>query len=340
MLPHVGTRVTGRDARALASFLDHLRSEVDGGGARPRCRGMHRRPRSRPSSSPSTAGTSSSRPTPDSAWASPVDDLAPSAARRSVVRDRGRGRGRAEPAPAQVGRDRRSTFVLGRARSLRPRPGRPPGVGGAPDPPPGRGIRLADRREVQFAPPSDAPVAGLVRRAGLDRRRCAWRYRPLPHRIPLPPTRGSRDRVATGRRPRHDLKAPSRPRPGRGPWPARPVGIPSGFRRATRACGAGGPARHGRVLLVSGPPRSGRTNVLRVIATSIVAVGRARSSSSGESCAPWRRPSGHGGRIDPLGHLTRRTSTYSSLRGAETPDSPSWSTTPIFSTGDLSRVLR
>ena len=98
------------------------------------------------------------------------------------------------------------------------------------------------------------------------------------------------------------------------------------------------PARDGRVLLVCGPHRSGRTNALRVLAASIAAGGRAVAVVTRAQRWPawvpgtaWRSSA-------------QTTSTPWSTRGAETLHWRSSSTTPTSSTthrssGPLHEVL-
>ncbi len=298
VLPHVGTRVTGSDTRALASFVDHLRSEVD---------------RRRAVEDVSGMTPQGSEPTvlvvldgwdqlvekhPDSAWASPVDDLLRvlrDGASLGIVGAVAGGRSLLQPRWAGIGG---STFVLGRLDPLDLALAGLRAAEAPSDPAAGRGIRLADRREVQFATPDDVSVAGLVRRAGpRPTDGAAWRYRPLPQRIPLPPTGGSRDRVgshaqaAASRSGNGTDAAAPRTRTLARPAGRHPLGVSAGDSKQV----VWGPPRHGRVLLVSGPPRSGRTNVLRVLAASITAEGRGLVVVSRAHLGPV---AGHGGRIE------------------------------------------
>ena len=145
-------------------------------------------------------------------------------------------------------------------------------------------------------------------------------------RLPRPgwqPRAGGRvtigERHRRGRAPDADLGTPGRSAPARR------------LRRRQRASGVGAPAA-GRVLLVSGPPRSGRTNVLRVLAASITAEGRGLVVVSRAHLGPV---AGHGGRIEVV--LPADVEVLVAARRRE--PSPSWSTTPTCSTRRLS-VLR
>ncbi|MBR7743874.1 FHA domain-containing protein [Phycicoccus sp. BSK3Z-2] len=109
-----------------------------------------------------------------------------------------------------------------------------------PDPPPGRGIRARDGREVQVVTPArpgpGAPPARL---------RPPWTYRPLPRRAPRPAPRPA-----------------DRPEPG---------SVPLGLAAPDGRLWAWTPERDGRRLLVVGPPGSGRSTALDVLARSAAA---------------------------------------------------------------------
>ena len=127
------------------------------------------------------------------------------------------------------------------------------------DPPPGRAVRVHDRREVQFVAATPADTALLATRS---RPRPAvggaWRLRPLPSAIR-----------------RHDVVHPVAQRVDAGPGDvSRPGAVLVGVGGPTGAPWHWRPADDGRRLLVAGPPGSGRTNVLRVLAESLCAAGR------------------------------------------------------------------
>ena len=192
VLPHVGTRVSGGDGRALGALVEHLRSEVDRRRATTQVdgtagRGIRRR--SRRSWSSSTGGSSSSRRTPTRHGASPVDDLLRvlrDGASVGVVGAVAGGRSLLQPRWAGIAG---STLLLGRLDPLdlalaglraadvptepsaRPRhPTRGPAGGAARH---GR-CRVSGGQVHPFGP---RPTEGG-----------AWRYRPLPERVDLPPT--------------------------------------------------------------------------------------------------------------------------------------------------------
>jgi S-DNA-T family DNA segregation ATPase FtsK/SpoIIIE len=263
-LPHVGTRAAGNDARALASLVDHLRAEVD------RRRALHGI--GRPSQGPEPTvlvvldgWEQLAERLPDSAWGSPVDDLLRvlrDGASVHIVGAVAGGRGLLQPRWAGIGG---STFLLGRLDPLDLALAGLRAAEAPTDPAVGRGIRLADRREVQFASADGVLLAGVVRRAGpRPADGAAWRYHPLPQRILLPSPADS----------------------GAHPVVGHVLGISAGNHEEV----AWEPERHGRVLLVSGPPRSGRTNVLRVLTTSITADGRRLAVVTRAPLGPWAAP--------------------------------------------------
>ena len=103
----------------------------------------------------------------------------------------------------------------------------------------------------------------------------AWRLRPLPSAIR-----------------RHDVVHPVSQRVDAGAGDiSRPGGILVGVGGPTGAPWHWRPADDGRRLLVAGPPGSGRTNVLRVLAESLCAAGRfvavVQPGSSPSGTRPW-----------------------------------------------------
>ncbi|HEU5242027.1 MAG TPA: FtsK/SpoIIIE domain-containing protein [Ornithinibacter sp.] len=284
-LPHVGTRADGNDVRALTSLVDHLRSEVD------RRRALHGVGRPPQGPEPTVlvvidGWEQVAERLPDSAWGSPLDDLLRvlrDGASVGIVGAVAGGRGLLQPRWAGIGG---STFLLGRLDPLDLALAGLRAAEAPKNPAVGRGIRLADRREVQFASADDVLLAGVVRRAGpRPADGAARRYHPLPQRILLPSPEGSVAHPVVG----HVL------------------GISAGDHEVV----AWEPERQGRVLLVSGPPRSGRTNVLRVLAASITADGRRLAMVSRVPLGP---SAGHGAPIwvvhpedvDPLVDARRR----------------------------------
>ena len=288
-LPHLGTRVPSDDPRGCAALIRYLREEVDRrlGAAEP---GRSAAP---------TAG----RPTVlvlVDGWDQLVEAQPPhgpdllTGALLRVLRD-GRavgvvgaltgGRSLLHPRWGEVaGR----TVLLG---SIDPLDAALAGIRAADvprDPPPGRAVRVHDTREVQFARATADDTATVARDAGprpaVDG---AWRWVALPARV-------RRHQVA------HGL--------GGGLGAAGDdEGVQRGLGGARGAAGdddgvllgVGGdrgapcwwrPGSDGRRLVVAGPPRSGRTNALRVVAESLCAQGRfvtSVSSAAGPSRVPW-----------------------------------------------------
>ncbi|HET6969029.1 MAG TPA: hypothetical protein VFI44_12150, partial [Ornithinibacter sp.] len=261
-LPHTGTHVSGPDHRALLALVDHLRGVV---AAR------------RAGGSTQIRSSDAAQPTVlvvVDGWEQLVEALEAAAATGvaddlvRVLRDGSAvgvvgavsgGRALVQPRWAGLGG---STVLLGR---LDPLDVALAGLRAADvprDPPPGRGIRLQDRREVQFAhvrPSELGPSTGEVRPGSGS----AWRHRPLPERITFPrPDRG-RGRGAPVTR-----GDPRVPRSDAGDGHA--VGV---FGEA-HGVWSWRPEVHGRALLVAGPSRSGRTNALHVLMSSMAAAGR------------------------------------------------------------------
>lgn len=116
---------------------------------------------------------------------------------------------------------------------------------------PGRGLRLGDRREVQFALRDPLVEAG-PRSEGAD----------LPFAVPQLPGRVEYAAMGAAARempaPTKDLEAP----------------LPLGLSADTGSVAHLDPRHHGRRVLVAGHPRSGRTTTLATIGTSAVLGGR------------------------------------------------------------------
>ncbi|MGL5850734.1 MAG: AAA family ATPase, partial [Phycicoccus sp.] len=104
-------------------------------------------------------------------------------------------------------------------------------------PPPGRAVRVADAREVQVVSRPRAEPTGVADPARAPSGPGPWRYRPLPRQVLLAEVdRAGRPGIRLG------LRGPRAE-----PWSWRPE-------------------LDGRRLLVAGPPGSGRTNLLKVLA--------------------------------------------------------------------------
>ena len=282
-LPHVGTRVVGNDRRALAALTDHLQGLVAG------------RRRRRASATPSSDAV---EPTvlvvvdgweqlleahTDAPGGAVVDDLVRvlrDGAAVGVVGAVAGGRSLLQPRWAALAG---STIALGRLDPLDVALAGLRSSDVPVDPPPGRGIRLRDRREVHLAFVTAEDASGEARREGA----CGtgpppgtpcdpapaqdppggrpWRFRPLPTRVPMPtpalPQTSGRGAGGGGA-----ASDPYQPR-----MPASyPVGV---FGQALEVF-RWEPSSHGRVLLVAGPARSGRSTALRVLAASVAAHGR------------------------------------------------------------------
>lgn len=144
------------------------------------------------------------------------------------------------------------TLLLGRPdpldAALLGLPATPPTTAGAP---PGRGYRVSDRREVQVLLAGPAEVAAVGRHSPASVPTTPpWTYRPLPARV-------ERRTVAAGSTPR-----------GRDELligVAAPHAAPCAWR----------PSEHGRLLLVTGRARSGRSTTLRTLARSAADTARA-----------------------------------------------------------------
>ncbi len=276
-LPHLGTRTRVDDVRACTALVQHLRCEVD------RRRAAAVQPGPDASAAESDPGAPPTILLVVDGWEQLVeahpahgsDHLTASLLR--VLRD-GRsvgvvgalagGRSLLHPRWGEVaGR----TFLVGHVdpldaalAGLRP-------TDAPQHPPPGRAVRVHDKREVQFAlvPARDTEV--IARRAARrPAQGAAWRWVSLPtvvRREELPPVTGGR----AGAGHRHALD----------------VLLGVGGEHATLFSWR--PETDGRRLLVVGPPRSGRTNALRVVVQSLCDTGRlvAVVTSADSGRLPW-----------------------------------------------------
>ncbi len=299
-LPHLGTSARVDDVRACAALVQHLRGEVD-------------RRRAATSRRPDALGPPESPESPESpptilllvdGWEQLVEahpahgseHLTGSLLR--VLRD-GRsvglvgavtgGRGLLHPRWGEVaGR----TFLMGRVDPLDAALAGLRTTDAPRDPPPGRAVRVHDKREVQFAQVPAAETTTLAQRAARrPAHGAAWRWVGLPtvvRREEVSPTIGE------------DF--------GTDEPPGRGLLLGVGGDHATSLSWR--PETDGRRLVVVGPPRSGRTNTLRVVTQSLCATGRlvvvVTSTATGRM--PWSAGSVV---IDPrdsdsLVHLRRR----------------------------------
>lgn len=276
-LPHVGTRVVGGDRRSLTALVDHLGHLV----TRRRADEVDASVEPRPSPVPPRDDAPSRRADdgrPDvlvvvdgweqlvegsrDAWSDPAVEAlvtvlrdGPAVGVTAVVTG---GRSLLQPRWSGVAAQ---TVLLGRTdpldaalTGLRP-------VDLPHDPPPGRGVRVHDRREVQIAAAEPTVTALLAARcspADPDDPRGPWRSRPLPVRV--------------------DRPAPTTPAtaggPDRSPTAAArfAVGLAVGDRTPHPVDWA--PDVDGRRLLVAGPARSGRSTTLLSLAQAALDVGR------------------------------------------------------------------
>ena len=276
-LAHLGTRARVDDVRACASLVQHLRSEVD------------RRLAAAVSAPP---GASAQRRT---AGSPPTILLLVDGWEQLVEAHPAHGSDHLTGMLLRVLRDGRSVGVVGAVTGgrslLHPRWGELAGrtflmgrvdpldaalaglrATDAPrDPPPGRAVRVHDKREVQFAqvPASETTTTaqGAARRPAHG---AAWRWVSLPavvRRDELPPVTGGQ--AGVDHHPVGELL----------------LGVGGEHAASVSWC----PETHGRRLLVVGPPRSGRTNALCVITESLCATGRlvAVITSAHISRMPW-----------------------------------------------------
>ncbi len=260
-LPHVGTHVRADDTRAVTSLVSHLRAECD------------RRRRSPDPGDHVAVGPPPARilvmvdgweqlveAQPDAGLGGPADDLP------RLLRDGGAvgitgvvtgGRSLLQPRWSGLGA---STFLLGTVDPLDAVLAGLRSTDLPTSPPPGRAVRIADRRSVQFA----AATAGLSARIAATSGPATGGRGPVVLR-PLPSVVRWSDAV-------------SRPQAPRGDRPSHQAGtgqlrLALGVAGSSAATWAWAPDRMGRRLLVAGPARSGRTNALRVIEASALAAG-------------------------------------------------------------------
>ncbi len=261
-LAHLGTRARVDDVRACASLVQHLRSEVD---------------RRRAAAVSAPPGATAQR---RAAGAPPTILLLVDGWEQLVEAHPAHGSDHLTGMLLRVLRDGRSVGVVGAVTGgrslLHPRWGEVAGrtflmgrvdpldaalaglrATDAPrDPPPGRAVRVHDKREVQFAQVHSSETTTTAR--GAARRPAhgaAWRWVSLPtvvRRDELPLVTGGQAGVDH--------------------HPVRELLLGVGGEQAASVSWC--PETHGRRLLVVGPPRSGRTNALRVITESLCATGR------------------------------------------------------------------
>ena len=279
-LPHLGTSARVDDVRACASLVQHLRAEVDrrlaaAGAERPDAPAGG-------AAAPAAAATTTILLLVDG-WEQLVeahpalgsDHLTSTLLR--VLRD-GRsvgvvgavtgGRSLLHPRWSEVaGR----TFLMGRIDPLDAALAGLRATDAPRDPPPGRAVRVHDKREVQFARVPSSETATVAQAAApRPAHGAAWRWVSLPRVV----RRG--DVPATPRAPAgSDAHA----------LPGLLLGVGGEHANAL----SWRPETDGRRFLVVGPPRSGRTNALRVIAQSLCAAGRlvAVVTSADVSRMPW-----------------------------------------------------
>ncbi len=269
-LPHLGTSARVDDVRGCTSLVQHLRTEVDrrlaaAVGLRPEASGPPRAPE--PPDAPGAPVQSPTILLLVDGWEQLVeahpahgsDPLTGTLLR--LLRD-GRsvgvvgavtgGRSLLHPRWGEVaGR----TFLLGRVDPLDAALAGLRTTDAPRDPPPGRAVRVHDKREVQFAKVSASETTTVAQ--GAARRPAhgaAWRWVSLPtvvRRADVPPVTGQ---VGVA----HDS--------------ARELLLGVGGEHSTSFSWR--PETAGRRLLVVGTPRSGRTNALRVIVQSLCETGR------------------------------------------------------------------
>ncbi|HYN66307.1 MAG TPA: FtsK/SpoIIIE domain-containing protein [Ornithinibacter sp.] len=269
LLPHAGSRVRPDDARACAALVRHLRDEVD------------RRLEASTPRGAVVAGPASTFPAPASGepvtlvvvdgWDQLLESQpgsAPEVLPGELLRVLRDGRsvgvvglvsgGRSLLHPRWIGVGAR-THLLG---GLDPLDAALAGLRATDvprDPPPGRAVRVHDKRELQFAAATPDDTALLAARCRpRPSTGGAWQHRPLPMTI----------------RRCDVIRSPMEPAGPGSRTLMTDDGILIGLGGATSAPWRWWPTTHGRRLLVAGPRGSGRTNTLRVIAESLCAAGR------------------------------------------------------------------
>ena len=260
-LPHVGTHLRTDDARAVASLVAHLRAECD------------RRRRTPDPGDHVTVGPPPARilvmvdgweqlveAQPDAGLGGAADELP------RLLRDGGGvgitgvvtgGRGLLQPKWGGLGA---SAFLLGTVDPLDAVLAGLRSTDLPTSPPPGRAVRVADRRSVQFAAATAASSGRIAATSGpaTDGRG------PVVLRA-LPTVVRWNDAV---RRP----QAPTHEGPGHQAGTGE-LRLALGVAGSSAVTWAWAPERMGRRLLVAGPPRSGRTNALCVLEASALAAG-------------------------------------------------------------------
>ncbi len=255
-LPHVGTVVAAGDRRGLGALVDHLEHQArlrrearDEGGA---SRSLSR-------------GSSAPRETlvvvdgwDQLAEASPAEGFDPMLEKLlAVLRDGGTtglrgvvtgGRTLLQPRWAGLGG---TVLLLGRVDPLEAALTGLRTTDLPTNPPPGRGVRVRDRREVQVAAADVGTTAALAARWDIDATPPAarpWRYLPLPAVVARP--RGVSVPDANGAPPSVEVGLAATPA-GPRPW-------------------SWAPDLRGRTLLVAGPARSGRSATLTTLTMSLL----------------------------------------------------------------------
>ncbi|WP_345206621.1 FtsK/SpoIIIE domain-containing protein [Fodinibacter luteus] len=302
-LPHLGTRIGPDDLRGLPSLADHLRHEVD-------CRRTGAR--RVPDRGEGAAETGPHPPTvlvvvdgweqlveaqpagdPDGVLATLVAILRDGCS-VGVVGAVSGARSLLQPRWTGLGGP---TFLLG---TVDPLDAALTGLRSADlphDPPPGRAVRVRDKREAQFvaSAPGDAGALAAGWGAG-PHRRGAWRWRALPPVARRSEALGDAGRPASAWSSDRPDAGPHTDRPGLGSRSDRPDAGPHtdrpGLGSRSHRPGSGDalpgigllspdhavwswhPDEIGRRLLVVGPPGSGRTNTLRVLAEAASAARR------------------------------------------------------------------
>ena len=300
-LPHLGTRVRTDDQRACAALVRHLREEVD------------RRLGAAPATGPSS-GPTPQRPTTlvlVDGWDQLVeaqpphdpDPLVDSLLR--VLRD-GRsvgivgavsgGRSLLHPRWGEVaGR----SFLLGSIDPLDAALAGLRTIDLPRDPPPGRAVRVHDKREVQFARASPDDTSTVARGAvARPTEGAAWAWIPLPAVVRRADVQCPPGHAGSGAG--HAVVSGAGQAGSSAGHPDDRVLLGVGGDPDDRVLlGVGGdhggpcwwrPSTDGRRLLVVGPARSGRSNALRVVAESLCVEGRrvvAVSSEADVIRMPW-----------------------------------------------------